>query len=68
MNRTIVNGRYHSIDDNLEAFKGKKWFSTLNLGTHYWQIIMSDMDIALASHVGLYKFLKMAYMLNQCSC
>ncbi len=55
------------IDDNLEALKGKKWFCTLDLATGYWQIKMSHMDVektAFASHVRLYKFLKMPYGLT----
>ena len=47
------------IDDSLDALRGSKWFSTLNLQSGYWQVEMHPDDApktAYATTKGLFQF------------
>ena len=47
------------IDDTLDMLAGKRWFSTLNLASGYWQVSLSleaRCKIAFATHSGLFQF------------
>src|SRR5581483_6053711 len=48
------------IDDLLDAFKGCKWFTSLDLAAGYWQVPVDLEDIektAFITHEGTYEFL-----------
>ena len=47
------------IDDTLDMLAGKKWFSTLDLASGYWQVSLSPnarCKTAFATHSGLFQF------------
>ena len=47
------------IDDTLDMLAGKRWFSTLDLASGYWQVSLSAearCKIAFATHSGLFQF------------
>ena len=49
------------IDDTIEALRGSKWFSTLDLASGYWQVPMAPEDAektAFTTQFGLYQFKK----------
>ena len=55
------------FDDTLEALKGAKLFTTLDLRRGYWQIAMNPADrnkTAFVTHNGLYEFLRMPFGLT----
>lgn len=55
------------IDDCLDSLAGKKWFSTLDAASGYWQIGMNPADIpktAFTTYQGLYEFQRMAFGLQ----
>ena len=52
------------IDDSLEQLSGKKWFSTLDLCSGYWQVAVEEADrpkTAFATRQGLYQFRVMPF-------
>ena len=52
------------IDDSLDALRGAKWFSTLDLASGYWQVPMDPKDIdktAFATPYGLFHFKVMPF-------
>ena len=52
------------IDDTINALRGFKWFSTLDLASGYWQIPMAPEDVektAFVTQFGLYEFKKMPF-------
>ena len=52
------------IDDSLEQLSGKKWFSTLDLCSGYWQVEMESEDrpkTAFATRRGLFQFRVMPF-------
>ena len=51
--------RLPRIDDNLYMLAGKKWFSTMDIASGYWQVSLSQdarAKIAFATHSGLFQF------------
>ena len=47
------------IDDTLDMLAGKRWFSTLDLASGYWQVSLSPearCKTAFATHSGLFQF------------
>ena len=47
------------IDDTLDMLAGKRWFSTLDLASGYWQVLLSPearCKTAFATHSGLFQF------------
>ena len=47
------------IDDTLDMLAGKRWFSTLDLASSYWQVSLSPearCKTAFATHSGLFQF------------
>ena len=47
------------IYDTLDMLAGKRWFSTLNLASGYWQVLLSPearCKTAFATHSGLFQF------------
>ena len=52
------------IDDLLEAFRGCKWFTSLDLAAGYWQVLMKLEDIEKTAFItpdGTYEFLVMPF-------
>ena len=52
------------IDDTLDMFAGKQWFSTLDLASGYWQVSLSQearIKTAFATHSGLFQFKVMPF-------
>ena len=52
------------IDDTLDMLAGKKWFSTLDLASGYWQVSLSPearCKTAFATHSGLFQFRVMPF-------
>ena len=52
------------IDDTLDMLAGKKWFSTLELASGYWQVSLSQearVKTAFATHSGLFQFKVMSF-------
>lgn len=52
------------IDDSIDALRGSKWFSTLDLSSGYWQVKMDPKDIdktAFTTPYGLYQFKVMPF-------
>ena len=52
------------IEDTIEALRGSKWFSTLDLASGYWQVPMAPEDAektAFTTQFGLYQFKKMPF-------
>ena len=52
------------IDDTLDMLAGKKWFSTLDLASGYWQVSLSPASrckTAFATHSGLFQFRVMPF-------
>ena len=61
LNTTLVNDTFPLpyIRDMLDALKGAKWFSHLDLVSGYWQIVLAEDDrskTAFATRNGLYEF------------
>ena len=60
LNLTTVKDAYPlpCIDDTLDMLADKKWFSTLDLGSGYWQVSLSPdarCKTAFATHSGLFQ-------------
>ena len=52
------------IDDSLDALRGSKWFSTLDLQSGFWQVQMKESDAEKTAFVtsgGLYQFCVMPF-------
>ena len=52
------------IEDNLDALKGARWFTTLDLASGYWQVEMDPGDkekTAFCTRYGLYQFKNMPF-------
>ena len=52
------------IDDTLDMLAGKRWFSTLDLASGYWQVSLSPearCKTAFATHWGLFQFKVMPF-------
>ena len=52
------------IDDTLDMLAGKRWFSTLDLASSYWQVSLSPearCKTAFATHSGLFQFRVMQF-------
>ena len=52
------------IDDTLDMLVGKRWFSTLDLASGYWQVSLSPearYKTAFATHSGLFQFRVMPF-------
>ena len=52
------------IDDTLDMLAGKRWFSTLDLASGYWQVSLSQdarAKTAFATHSGLFQFRVMPF-------
>lgn len=52
------------IDDSLDALRGSKWFSTLDLQSGFWQVPMKNSDAektSFVTNVGLYQFKVMPF-------
>ena len=52
------------IDDILDMLAGKRWFSTLDLSSGYWQVSLSPearCKTAFATHLGLFQFKVMPF-------
>ena len=52
------------IDDSIDALRGSKWFSTLDLASGYWQVPMDPKDIektVFTTPFGLYHFKVMPF-------
>ena len=61
LNLTTVKDAYPlpRIDDTLDMLAGRKWFSTLDLTSGYWQVSLSPdarCKTAFATHSGLFQF------------
>ena len=52
------------IDDTLDMLAGKRWFSTIDLASGYWQVSLSPearCKTAFATHSGLFQFRVMPF-------
>ena len=52
------------IDDTLDMLAGKRWFSTLDLASGYWQVSLSPdarCKTAFTTHPGLFQFKVMPF-------
>ena len=52
------------IDDSLRLLGNQQWFSTMDLASGYWQVVMSDeakRKAAFVTHEGLYQFRVMPF-------
>ena len=52
------------IEDSIDALRGSKWFSTLDLASGYWQVPMNPKDIdktAFTTPFGLFQFKVMPF-------
>ena len=52
------------IEENIDALKGSKWFSTLDLASGYWQVAMSEEDkekTAFCTKYGLFQWKVMPF-------
>ncbi len=59
------------IDKTLDALRGSRYFSTLDLYSGYWQVKMDPKDIdktAFMTKQGLFRFTVMPFALRQCTC
>ena len=59
------------IDDTLDMLAGKRWFSTLDLTSGYWQVSLSPearCKTAFATHSGLFQFKVMPFGLVPGTC
>ena len=66
MNLATVKDAYPlpRIDDTLDILAGKRWFSTLDLASGYWQVSLSPearCKTAFATHAGLFQFKVMPF-------
>ena len=55
------------VDDNLDALGGAKYFSTLDLASGYWQVLVDEKDrhkTAFICHRGLFGFTVMPFGLT----
>jgi hypothetical protein len=55
------------VDESLEALRGAKYFSTVDLASGYWQIAMDEVDrekTAFTTPMGLYEFNRMPFGLS----
>ena len=53
-----------NIEDNIDALKGAKWFSTLDLASGYWQVAMDENDrakTAFCTKYGLFQWKVMPF-------
>ena len=68
LNLAMVKDTYPlpRIDDTLDMLAGKRWFSTLDLASRYWQVSLSPearCKTAFATHSGLFQFRVMPFRL-----
>ena len=59
------------IDDTLDMLAGKRWFSTLDLASGYWQVSLppeARCKTAFATHSGLFQFRVMPFGLCNAPC
>ena len=52
------------MDDILDALGGAKYFSSLDLASGYWQVMLSDdasLKSAFTTHCGLFEFVRMPF-------
>ena len=66
LNLAMVKDTYPlpRIDDTLDMLAGKRWFSTLDLASRYWQVSLSPearCKTAFATHSGLFQFRVMPF-------
>lgn len=66
LNSVTHKDSYHlpRIDDSLDALRGSKWFSTLDLQSGFWQVQMNNSDAektAFVTNGGLYQFRVMPF-------
>ena len=66
LNLAMVKDAYPlpRIDDTLDMLAGKRWFSTLDLASGYWQVSLSPearCKTAFATHSGLFQFRVMPF-------
>ena len=66
LNLATVKDAYHlpRIDDTLDMLAGKRWLSTLDLASGYWQVCLSPdarCKAAFATHSGLFQFKVMPF-------
>ena len=56
-----------NINDCIDTLSGSKWFSTLDLASGYWQVLMDEESkplTAFTTHKGLYEFKVLAFGLT----
>ena len=66
LNLAMVKDAYPlpRIDDTLDMLAGKRWFSTLDLASGYWQVSLSPearCKTSFATHSGLFQFRVMPF-------